>query len=350
MKKIVALVLFSLTLFSCKDSEPTDLQDGMYAEIITGKGTILVELEYEKTPVTVANFVTLAEGNNKYVLEKFRGKPFYDNLKWHRVINRFMIQGGDPEGTGSGDTGYKFKDEITDLRHDKAGVLSMANSGPGTNSSQFFITHVPTPWLDDKHTVFGHVIKGQESVDKIVQDDYIQSVKIFRVGEKAKKFNAVKIFDDYFTADVAKRKSKMDELAATRASATKMPSGLEYVIVSKGSGEKPKLNQMVAMNYTGFLENGTLFDSNQADVVKQFDMFNKDRALQGGYEPVPFPYGQQMIPGFTEGLNQLSLGDKAIFYIPSKLGYGETGTPNGVIPPNSNLIFEVELIKAPSAK
>lgn len=350
--KFLSFLVLAITFIGCKDKEsaaPADLTDGIYAQIETAKGEILVQLEYEKTPVTVANFITLAEGKNKYVLEQYRDKPFYNNLKWHRVIANFMIQGGDPAGTGAGDTGYKFKDEITDLAHDKPGIISMANSGPGTNSSQFFITHVPTPWLDGKHTAFGHTIKGQEVVDKIVQDDLIQSVKIIRVGEKAKKFDAVKTFDDYFKADVAKRKKKMDEYAEWRKKATKLPSGLEYVIVSKGSGEKPKAKDPVAMNYTGFLENGTLFDSNQEAVVKEFDLFNKDRKEGGGYEPVAFPYGQKMIAGFTEGLNQMRIGDKAILFIPSALGY-PNGTPNGIIPPGSNLIFEVELLKAPSGK
>ncbi|NMH27864.1 peptidylprolyl isomerase [Flavobacterium silvaticum] len=348
--KVMILLAIGVMLTGCKKTEETsDLTDGLYAVIETPKGPITVQLEYKKTPVTVANFVTLAEGKNKYVLEKYRDKPFYDNLKWHRVLANFMIQGGDPEGTGSGDTGYKFKDEFTDLKHDKPGIISMANSGPGTNSSQFFITHVPTPWLDGKHTAFGHVVKGQEVVDQIAQDDPIQSVKIIRVGADAKKFDAVKTFDDYFSADIAKRKNKMDSYAALRAKATKLPSGLEYLIVSKGSGEKPKPKEAVAMNYVGYLENGSLFDSNIADAVKEFDMYNPEVAAQGGYSPVSFPYGQQMIPGFTEGLSLMGYGDKAVLFIPSGLGYGPEGR-GGVIPPNSNLIFEVELVKVPGPK
>ena len=193
MKFKLSILLFSLlSLLSCKNEQYTDLPDGLYAELETSKGTILLELNYQKAPVTVANFVTLAEGKNTFVKESMKGKPFYDGLKFHRVIPDFMIQGGDPDGNGSGDAGYKFKDEITDLKHDGAGVLSMANSGPGTNSSQFFITHLATPWLDGLHTVFGRVVgNGMETVNKIVQDDYINSVKIIRNGEAAKKFNAV---------------------------------------------------------------------------------------------------------------------------------------------------------------
>jgi cyclophilin family peptidyl-prolyl cis-trans isomerase len=208
MKKSILLLLLAISFYSCKD-EHSNLPDGLYAEIETNKGSIIVELDYKKAPVTVANFVTLAEGKNEFVTdENLKSKPFFDGLKFHRVIEDFMIQTGDPLGTGSGDTGYKFKDEITDLKFDKAGVLAMANNGPGTNSSQFFITHVETPWLDGKHTIFGHVVeKGQEVVNKVVQGDNIVSVTIIRNGEAAKKFDAVKVFHDYFS-EIAKEKSK----------------------------------------------------------------------------------------------------------------------------------------------
>jgi cyclophilin family peptidyl-prolyl cis-trans isomerase len=173
--------------------EKPKLPDGLYAEMETSKGKIILFLEFEKTPLTVANFVGLAEGTKNYSKDggspAAQGKPFYDGVKFHRVIPDFMIQGGDPQGNGRGGPGYQFRNEIVaSLKHDRAGTLSMANAGPDTNGSQFFITHKDTPWLDGKHTVFGHVVEGQDVVNKIVQGDTIQTVKIVRVGDKAKAF------------------------------------------------------------------------------------------------------------------------------------------------------------------
>ena len=178
------------------EDKTTKLEDGMYAEMTTSKGVIILQLEFEKTPLTVANFVGLAEGAIENTAKKV-GVPFYDSLKFHRVIKDFMIQGGDPLGNGSGGPGYKFKDEIVpDLKHTGPGIFSMANAGPKTNGSQFFITHKATPWLDGRHTVFGHVIQGQDVVDAIVQGDIIVSVKIIRKGKPAKKFDALKTFTE----------------------------------------------------------------------------------------------------------------------------------------------------------
>jgi len=357
MKKSILLLLLAVTSFySCKD-EHSNLPDGLYADIETNKGHIIVELDYKKTPITVANFVTLAEGKNEFVTKDYlKKKPFYDGLKFHRVIENFMIQSGDPEGTGSGDTGYKFKDEITDLKFDKAGVLAMANNGPGTNSSQFFITHVETPWLEGKHTIFGHVVdKGQEVVNQVKQDDKIVSVTIIRNGEAAKKFDAVKVFHDYFS-EIAKEQSKyagvqedkVDALAALKAKATKTSTGLAYVITEKGTGKKPATGTQVYIHYAGFLENGTLFDSSIEDVAKAFGKFDPSRAEQNGYQPIPFTAGSKegLIPGFIEGIEQLSFGDKAVIFIPSHLAYGATGA-GGVIPPNANIVFEIQLLEKP---
>ena len=169
MKKLFYFIIASLTItfVSCKNDKYAKLPDGLYAEITTSKGIIVCELEYKKTPITVANFISLAEGRNTFVSENYKSKKLFDGLKFHRVIADFMIQGGDPLGNGSGDAGYKFKDEITDLKFDKGGLLAMANSGPGTNSSQFFITHIATPWLDGKHTIFGEVTQGMDVIRKI---------------------------------------------------------------------------------------------------------------------------------------------------------------------------------------
>jgi peptidylprolyl isomerase len=195
LTKIVcaALAAGAITVHAA-ESQTNSLPDGLYAEMNTSKGKILLQLEHEKTPLTVANFVGLAEGTKHYSktpgeAPKAQEKPFFDGLTFHRVIADFMIQGGDPAGSGSGGPGYRFRDEIhPTLKHDRAGILSMANAGPETNGSQFFITHKDTPWLDGKHTVFGHVVQGQDVVNRIARGDTITSVKILRVGEKAKAF------------------------------------------------------------------------------------------------------------------------------------------------------------------
>ena len=365
-KNILFLLLLTASLFSCKKEEKNNLPDGLYAQIETNKGTIIVQLDYEKAPITVANFVTLAEGKNEFITnENLKNKPFYDGLKFHRVIKDFMIQGGDPLGTGSGDTGYKFKDEITAMRFDKGGILAMANNGPATNSSQFFITHLETPWLDGKHTIFGQVVeKGMDVVNAIVQDDFMKKITIIRNGEAAKKFDAVKTFQDYFAVEAENQKNKMAIEAAANAKfkavydqkaaylsdlktkATKTPTGLQYVITKKAGGKKPANAANIYIHYAGFLENGTLFDSSIEEVSKAFGKYYENRAAQNGYQPIPFQAGKKdgMIPGFIEGLEKLSFGDKAVIFIPSKLGYGEAGA-GGVIPPNANIIFEIELLE-----
>lgn len=360
--------------------------DGIFAEIETDKGKILLQLEYQKTPITVANFISLIEGTNTFIAdEKYKGKPFYDGLKFHRVINDFMIQGGDPAGNGSGGPGYAFKDEIVpDLKHNRPGVLSMANSGPKTNGSQFFITHKETPWLDGKHTVFGYVIQGQDVVNAIKQDDMIKKVTITRKGAEAKKFDATKIFADYMAnkaGDEAKEKAlaaenkrkqqeaeeqrkaeykakygsvlaaKVKYLNDVKATATETTSGLKYKIIPNATGKKPAEGTNVFIHYAGYLEDGSLFDSSYENVNKEFGKFDENRAKQNGYQPFPFQYGKKegLIPGFIEALNMMNFGDKIIAFIPSKLGYGERGAGN-VIPPNSNIIFEIEMLEAAPAK
>ena len=368
IRKVSILGLLLAFLFvGCKGDAHNNLPDGIYAEIETAKGTILVELEYKKAPITVANFIALAEGNHPFVSEEYKDKQLFDGLKFHRVISKnngdpedFMIQGGDPLGNGSGDAGYKFKDEINELKFDKGGILAMANSGPGTNGSQFFITLKDTPWLDGMHTIFGHVIeKGMTTVNSIIQDDAIISVKIIRKGEDAKKFDAINIFSDYYNADLENRKKQEAIYTATfkkvvsekvafftklKSTATKSSTGIQIAVFQKGSGKKPENGSTVNVKYSGFLENGVLFDTSDPKTAESFGKLDHQRAAQNGYIPLPYQYGAKgaMIPGFEEGLSKLNIGDKALIFIPSNLGYGENGAGN-VIPPNANLIFEVEL-------
>ena len=367
-KKILFVLLVLATFISCKD-EDNNLPDGLYAKIETTKGNIIVGLDYKEAPITVANFITLAEGKNGFVTnEHLKGRPFFDGLRFHRVIKDFMIQTGDPLGTGSGDAGYKFKDEINNLRFDNGGVLAMANNGPATNSSQFFITHVATPWLDGKHTIFGHVVEnGMEVVNKIEQSDFIKKITIIRNGEAAKKFNAEKTFYDYFSIESENQKKKLEIEAqnkkaydekykdvredkvkyfkALKSKAVKTSSGLKYVITKKSGGKKPVKGSSLYIHYAGFLEDGQLFDTSIENVAQTYGTFDQNRANQNGYQPIPFQAGRKdgMIPGFIEGLEKLSLGDKAILFIPSHIAYGAGGAGD-VIPPYANIIFEIELL------
>ena len=265
-----------------------------------------------------------------------------------------MIQGGDPSGSGSGGPGYAFKDEFTDLKHNKAGILSMANSGPTTNGSQFFITHKETPWLDGKHTVFGHVTQGMKVVNSIEQNDVITKITIVRKGVLAKKFDAPKVFSDYFNSKSEDQKkvasiiaAKKAFLATTKATATTTPSGLAYNIIQKGTGIKPADGTTFYFHYAGYFEDGTLFDSSFEEVNKTYGKYDAQRAAQNGYQPFPFEAGKKdgMIPGFIEGLENMKFGDKAVIFIPSKLAYGERGAGN-VIPPNTNLVFELEMLES----
>lgn len=307
--------------------------DGLYAEFNTTKGIIVCQLEYQKTPITVGNFVALTEGNHPKVADK---KPFYDGLTFHRVIPNFMIQGGDPQGNGMGGPGYQFADEFDPtLKHTGPGILSMANAGPGTNGSQFFITHVATPWLDGKHTVFGHVVQGQDVVNAITQGDKINSLKIIRVGKDAKAFDGGKTFENaqkiMLEKQAAERKLAMDawdkKVKEKYPNAIKTPSGLYYIVTSKGKGAKPTKGQIVTAHYTGTLWDGKKFDSS----------YDRNK-------PIDFPLGQGgVIPGWDEGFALFNPGTKAKLIIPYFLGYGDGGYP-GVIPPKSDLIFDVELM------
>ncbi len=307
------------------------MQDGLYAKFNTTKGGILVALEYQKTPGTVGNFVALAEGNLENKV-KPQGTPYYDGLKFHRVIPDFMIQGGCPQGSGSGNPGYKFDDEFhPDLKHDGPGVLSMANAGPGTNGSQFFITHIETAWLDNKHTVFGKVVNGQDVVDAIAQGDKIETLEIVRVGAEAEAYNAVEAFR---TFEGSREKRLAEAKAAAEAELDKLAtgfnkteSGLRYQIIQEGKGNKAEKGKTVSVHYKGQLSDGTVFDSS----------YKRN-------QPIDFPLGVgQVISGWDEGISLLKVGDKARFVIPSHLGYGSAGA-GGVIPPDATLVFDVELM------
>jgi FKBP-type peptidyl-prolyl cis-trans isomerase len=307
------------------------MNNGIYAKFTTSKGDILVQLEHEKTPGTVGNFVALANGNLENAV-KPQGTPYYDGLKFHRVIPDFMIQGGCPQGTGTGNPGYKFDDEFhPDLKHDAPGKLAMANSGPATNGSQFYITHVPTPWLDGKHTVFGSVIEGQDIVDAVAQGDELKSIEIIRVGDVAEKFNAVEAFRTFEGSrekreaeEKAKQKEILDSVAAGY---DETESGLRYKIIQKGNGKQATKGAKVSVHYKGQLLDGTVFDSS----------YKRKK-------PIDFSVGVgQVIAGWDEGILMLKVGDKARLVIPSNLGYGESGA-GGVIPPNATLIFDVELM------
>jgi len=307
------------------------MENGIYAKFNTSKGTVLVKLTHDLTPGTVGNFVGLAEGQLENTA-KAMGTPYYDGMKFHRVIPDFMVQGGCPQGIGSGGPGYNFDDEFhMDLKHDKPGVLSMANAGPGTNGSQFFITHVPTNWLDNKHTVFGHVVEGQDIVNEIAQGDIIESIEIVRVGDEAQKWNAIESFRT-FEGSRAKRieeAKKQAEAAMEKLAAgfDKTESGLRYQFIQKGNGKQAENGKTVSVHYQGSLENGKVFDSSYTRK-----------------KPIEFPLGKgHVIEGWDEGIALLKVGDKARFVIPSYLGYGSSGA-GGVIPPDATLIFDVELM------
>lgn len=340
MKKLIFILSFIGLANVFAQEQPFD--DGLYAQFITSKGEIVCRLEMEKTPMTVANFVGLAEGKFK-VGDKVFDKPYYNGLNFHRVIKDFMIQGGCPLGTGSGDPGYKFFDEVeTDLKHSRAGVLSMANAGPATNGSQFFITHKATPWLDGKHTVFGFVVKGQEVVDAVQQGDKLMEVKILRLGEKAKKFDATAIFGSYYNPWKARKeeeerianmsiedynKQLFETIKKKYKKAKQMPSGLIVVIDKKGKKVKPTKGDKVSVHYVGtFVRDGKQFDS------------SRDRK-----QPMDFNYQvNRMVPGFEEGIGLLGVGAKAKLILPYHLAYGKAG--RGTIPPVSDLQFEIEVL------
>ncbi len=329
------------------------MNNGLYAHFKTNKGEMLFELYEEGSPLTVANFVGLAEGTKENKSKK-EGEPFYNGTIFHRIIKDFMIQGGDPQGTGMGDPGYKFADEKNDYKHDEKGYLSMANSGPNTNGSQFFITEVPTPWLDGRHTIFGKIVEGTDVLDAIamvktgvqdkpVEDVVLEEVTIIRKGDQYKKYNGgeafataekeveernKKIAEELKAKKEAAQQANKDAIAEWSKNLKTTESGLRYQVLESTNGVAPKKGDSLQVHYKGMLENGTVFDSSY------------DRN-----EPIEFPAGVgKVIKGWDEGIMLLKEGEKAVFFIPSELGYGARGA-GGVIPPNANLVFQVELVK-----
>lgn len=345
MKTISKFILLTLiiTSMSCKDEYP-NLDDGLYAKFKTNYGEFITKLYYKKAPMTVGNFVSLAEGNNPKIEEKYQGKKFYDSLTFHRVMDGFMIQGGDPLGTGVGDPGYKFPDEFhPDLSQDTIGALSMANGGPNTNGSQFFITLTPQGRLDNRHAVFGQIVNGQDIVDSIgkvdvdlgnkpKEDVIINTIEIIRKGKEAKNFEAIVAFEkgiaDFEEAQIKKQEAINNKINSLYDNLIETESGLKYVITQENSsGELPKSGDNVSVHYEGRLIDGTVFDS----------------SYKRG-EPITFPLGQRrVIPGWDEGISLLKTGEKATLVIPPNLGYGARGA-GGVIPPNAYLVFDVELV------
>ena len=371
MKKVkLWALLLPLLLVACKSAKYPNLKDGLYADIQTNYGDMLAELYYKTTPGTVANFVSLAEGTNTYVADSLKGKRYYDGTKSHRVIKNFMLQAGDRTATGEGDPGYKFADEFVDtLRYTRKGQLGMANSGPATNGSQFFITEVATDWLNFRHTIFGQVIQGEDVISKItsvktgaqdrpVDPVVIKKVEIIRVGKDAQKWDAPKVLDAFMKEQNAKaqklesqKEKNLAVMAEQEAKAVAQPSGIKILKLKEGNGVKPQIGSDVLVNYAGFLRaTGDLFDTNIAEIAKENDAYDAARAAdpQYGYIPYAWKYSPEvgLIAGFKEALLSMKVGDRIRVFIPSALAYGKQGFGNGVIPPDADLMFEIEIVDA----
>ena len=336
---IVCLALFAV---ACQKDRFNSLEDGIYANIETSKGEITLALYAEKVPLTVSNFVALAEGNHPEVVDSLQGKKYYDGLKFHRVLSNFMIQGGDPLANGKGGPGYTFGDEFPrneagDLlfKHNEAGVLAMANPGPNANGSQFFITHKATPWLDGVHSVFGKVVYGQNVVDSIVQNDTIKRLEILRIGSFAEDFDAPKTFIAENENHAVKQNEREAKLAAKKKAfidslgfgkVAKTASGLKIISLQKGKGRKANIAQEITLNLSLYLATGKLISKSDPDKPYQF-IIEK----------------QPLIAGVKEGILTMREGDKKRFLVPYYLGYGDR--QSGPIPKKSDLIFEIEVLK-----
>jgi peptidyl-prolyl cis-trans isomerase A (cyclophilin A) len=331
MKHAAAACMLAALIVSCKHS---DLPDGLFARLVTSKGDIVIGLEYEKAPLTVGNFVGLAEGK----LDAVKGKRFFDGLSFHRVVPDFVIQTGDPKGDGSGGPGYEFPNEISsELKYDTEGVVGMANAGPGTNGSQFFITMKAVPQLDGGYTVFGKVVKGMDIVKNIAQGDKLMKVEVIRNGSAAKAFKAdQKAWNSREAPLVASIKKAAEGRRAADLAAIKQKwpdlvpdaDGIFQKTIGAGAGATPKAGQTVSVRYKGMLIDGKVFD--QSD-------------FHGG--PVDFQVGVgRIIPGWDKVVMSMKRGEKRMVVIPPELAYGSRGTPGGPIGPDSFLAFEIELV------
>lgn len=372
------IVLVVLANISCQEKYP-NLDDGLYAEFVTNKGTMLAELYYDKVPVTVANFVALAEGNHPMVKDEYKGKRYYDGITFHRVVNNFMIQGGDPTASGTGDPGYKFPDEFhPDLKHDKPGVLSMANPGRDANGSQFFIMEKEWPSLDNRHAVFGQVIEGMDVHDSIsnvkvidparrnhkpVEDVVITQLNIIRKGKDAKFFDAPKVFEEEMPKIIEKREQQEAEAKKKAAELAKKakeewlkknesldgrridsPTGMAMIFTHESDGAQPKSTDRVKIDCAGYFENGELFWTTWEEVAKQNGKLDERQAKAGQYVPFTMPYNEtaSLVAGFREAMLNMKVGDKARVFIPYYLGYGDAGRAP-LIPPKTNLVFDIEI-------
>ncbi len=338
MKKLPLISLFAVTIASCNAVPEIvkDLGDGLYGHIKTDKGDIVLRLFYERAPLTVSNFVGLAEG----ILENSHvdGQPFYNGLVFHRVVDDFVIQGGDPEGNGSGGPGYNFPDEFhAELRHDKKGMVSMANSGPNTNGSQFFITLTDTPWLDDKHSVFGEVVVGMEVVETIAESDSMRSVDIIRVGDGAKKFN---VSQEEFTALIntileAQRAAALERKNAAIATikekwsgVTENKDGMFFEILKNGTGRAPVRGDRITVQYTIETLEGRVIDS----------------SYSSGSAPPQFVFLQdRVLPAWELAIGEMQIGEKRRVISPPELSFGTDGL-EGFIESNAYVYYELELV------
>ncbi|MFY0631219.1 MAG: peptidylprolyl isomerase [Flavobacteriaceae bacterium] len=364
MKKLIYVFLVATVFTACSDNYK-DLEDGLYADMETDKGTIIMKLYPEQVPLTVANFVTLAEGTNPMVPDSIKGKKYFDGLGFHRLVPDFIVQGGDPSGTGSGPLpGYRFRNELVkELRHDSKGVVSMANGGgTTTNGSQFFITYKATPWLDgftntgelkdcskprvSCHSVFGKVVKGLETVDSLAQYDMIKKVTIVRKGAKAKAFDAVEVFKTEMARGPEIEKARLAKIQADEKAryekfladkevfykkmdidkATRLASGVQVITYKKGTGKKFNSARAAAMDFTIYLANGKLLQSTNGKAPFEFTLDERP-----------------LITGVTQALKKMKVGGKVRLFIPYYLAWGERGG-NG-IPPKADVIFEFELVK-----
>ena len=385
IRKAISLctMLFLFSAVSCDQPKYPELGDGLFAEIVTNKGTMVGKLTFEKTPVTVANFVALAEGNHPLMSEEYKGKKFFNGLIFHRVMDDFMIQGGCPNGNGRGNAGYRFGEEFDEeLKHDRPGILSMANGGPNSTGSQFFITEKATPWLDGVHSVFGELVMGLEIQDSIsnvevgagnkpVQDVIMQEVNIIRQGFDARKFDAPKVWETELPK-LEERRAAFEQIQREKAEAERQEaeerarqaaaevlallneyqekgsqtsSGITYYQIEAGEGEKPKQGDQVKVNYDGYFKDGRLFGSSSKELEKIFGIYSQNKEQRGFYGELTMTLSPeaQMIQGFKEAVGMMSIGDKYYFQIPSHLAWGSQGAPP-TIPPNSDVIYIIQMI------